>query len=223
MAFEVLAEMLKVIPDGVALDEAARDKPARTVIDGMQQGLFVRIRPPLMNRTVLLPEFAAVGAAEAPAGALLGCGRGLMAGFVFQLVRTQLINTCATHAQAGRGTWSVHCAGVEILENAADKIGRQAMNKLCLCTPGSIDSIVCPRHNGLPPGAAITPDFGAFDPARPNPCDAFELPPSPAISGQMPLGDQELAGSRARLPAATLRSVTGRFERRGFCFPNAWL
>ena len=72
MALESLAEMLEVIPGGVALDEAARDKQARTVIDSEQQCLLVRCRPPLVDRAVVLPEFADVSAAETPIGALLG-------------------------------------------------------------------------------------------------------------------------------------------------------
>lgn len=82
-------------------------------------------------------------------------GRRLIAGFVFEVVRAQLIDTRATYAQAGGGTCRVNCAGVEILENDADKIGRQAMDKLFLCTPGSIDSIVRLRQSfimgALPP------------------------------------------------------------------------
>jgi hypothetical protein len=66
VALEGLAEMLEVIPGGVALDEAARDKHARTVIDSEQQCLLVRCRPPLVDRAVVLPEFADVSAAETP-------------------------------------------------------------------------------------------------------------------------------------------------------------
>ena len=72
VALESLAEMLEVIPGGVALDEAARDKQARTVIDSEQQCLLVKCRPPLVDRAVMLPEFADVSAAETPIGALLG-------------------------------------------------------------------------------------------------------------------------------------------------------
>ena len=74
--------MLEVIPSGVALDEATRDKQTRTVIDGEQQGLFVRSRPPLVNRAVMLPEFSNVGAAETPVRALLGGRRGNQVGEV---------------------------------------------------------------------------------------------------------------------------------------------
>lgn len=49
VALEGLAKMLEVIPGGVALDEAPRNKQARAVIDGKQQGLFVWSRPPLVD------------------------------------------------------------------------------------------------------------------------------------------------------------------------------
>ena len=188
VTLEGLAEMLEVIPGGVSLDEAAGDKQTLAVINGKQQGLFVRGRPPLVDRTVMLPEFADVGAAEAPVGALFGCGRGnqmgkvgfdvgfdagagslevakplhfvgdelivgralhgqealeefedrrrplltpvssagcgLIAGLVLEVVRSELIETRATHSQARGGTKCVECAGVEILEKAADKVGR---------------------------------------------------------------------------------------------------
>jgi hypothetical protein len=179
LAFEGFAEMLEVIPSGVPLNETARDKQARAVINSKQQGLFVRSRPPLVDRTVVLPEFSDVGAAEAPVGALLGCGcgnkvgevgfdvgfdagagslevaqpfhlvgdelivgralngqealedfkdlkrpllppvpsagGGLIAGLVLEVGRAELIETCATHSQAGGGAGCVQCAGVEIL------------------------------------------------------------------------------------------------------------
>ena len=73
--------MLEVVPGGISLDETARDKQTLAVIDGKQR-LFVRGRPPLVDRTVVLPEFADVGAAEAPIGELLWCGRGNQVGEV---------------------------------------------------------------------------------------------------------------------------------------------
>ena len=76
VTFEGLAERLEVVPGGISLDETARDKQARTVIDSEQQCLLVRCRPPLVDRAVVLPEFADVGAAEAPIGALLWGERG---------------------------------------------------------------------------------------------------------------------------------------------------
>ena len=82
VALERFAEMLEVIPGGVALDEATRDKQTRTVIDGKQQGLLVRSRPPLVDRAVVLPEFADVSAAETSVGALLGPRRGNQMGEV---------------------------------------------------------------------------------------------------------------------------------------------
>jgi len=82
LTFEGLAEMLEVVPGGISLDETSRDKQTRAVIDGKQQRLFVRGRPPLVDRTVVLPEFADVGAAEAPIGALLWGGRGNQVGEV---------------------------------------------------------------------------------------------------------------------------------------------
>jgi hypothetical protein len=117
VALECLAKMLEVIPCGIALNEAARDKQARTVINGEQQGLLVRCRPPLVDRAVVLPEFADVSAAEAPIGALLGRKRGNQVGEVgfdvgfdggagslevalsFQFVGDELIVGRALHGQ----------------------------------------------------------------------------------------------------------------------------
>jgi hypothetical protein len=44
------------------------------IIDGEQEGLLVRGRPPLVDRGVVLPEFADAGALPAAAGLGAGCG-----------------------------------------------------------------------------------------------------------------------------------------------------
>ena len=82
VTFEGLAERLEVDPGGISLAETGRDKQTRAVIDGKQQHLFVRGRLLLADRTVVLPEFADVGAAEVPIGALLWGGRGNQVGEV---------------------------------------------------------------------------------------------------------------------------------------------
>jgi len=56
----------EVVPGGVGGHEAARDVATGVIIDGEQQDLFVRCPPPLVDGTVVLPEFADVGAAETP-------------------------------------------------------------------------------------------------------------------------------------------------------------
>jgi REP element-mobilizing transposase RayT len=71
-----------------------------------------------------------------------------------EVVRAQLIEPCATPAQAGCGTERVQCAGVEILEDAAHEVGWEAMNKLFLCTPGSIDRFTNPLQ---PPNMGALP------------------------------------------------------------------
>ncbi len=44
------------------------------VVKGEQESLFVRGGPPLVDRAVVLPEFADFGAAEAPVGAVFSFG-----------------------------------------------------------------------------------------------------------------------------------------------------
>ena len=80
VALEGFTEMLEVVPGGIALDEADCGKQARAIINGEQQGLFLRSWPPLVDRTVVLPKFADMGAPEAPVAALLGRRRGNQAG-----------------------------------------------------------------------------------------------------------------------------------------------
>ena len=176
-------------------------------------------RPPLVDRAVVLPEFADVSTAETPVGALLGRRRwnqvgevgfdvgfdggagslevaqsvhfvgdeliigralqgqealeeinnfgrpiltpitsaslGLIAGLVFEVVRSKLIEPCTTHSQASGSTGSIQGGGVEILEYTADEVGRQAMNELFLCTWGSIgrfaNLLQPPNMGALPP------------------------------------------------------------------------
>ena len=99
-------------------------------------------------------------------------------------IRAELIETSSTHAQAGGGTGSVECAGVEILEKTTDEIGRQAVNELFLCTPGSIGSIVCLRQSStmgaLPPTPRSFPHwanglFAKSVAARGKPCRNTEV------------------------------------------------
>ena len=68
--------MLEVVPGGISLDEAARDKQTRAVIDGKQQCLLGGGWPPLVDRTVVLPEFPNVGPTESAVDARLVLGRG---------------------------------------------------------------------------------------------------------------------------------------------------
>ena len=76
VSLEGFAEVLEVVPSGVTFDEAACDVESGAVVDGEEEGLFARSRPPLMDGAVVLPEFANVGAPKAAVGALFGwrCG-----------------------------------------------------------------------------------------------------------------------------------------------------
>ena len=80
---------------------------------------------------------------------------GLIAGLVFEVVRSKLIEPCATHSQASGSTGCIQGGGVEILEYTADEVGRQAMNELFLCTWGSIgrfaNLLQPPNMGALPP------------------------------------------------------------------------
>lgn len=71
---EEAAEVLEVMPGGVRGDEGGPEQRAGMVVDGEQEGLLVCGRPPLVDRGVMLPEFADPGAL--PAAARLGPGRG---------------------------------------------------------------------------------------------------------------------------------------------------
>ena len=74
MALEGFAEMLEMVPRGVAFDKAPGDAEAGAVVNGEQQGLLFRSGPPLVDRAVVLPEFANMRAAETPVGAGLALG-----------------------------------------------------------------------------------------------------------------------------------------------------
>lgn len=79
--------MLEVVPGGVAFDESAGHAEAGTIVGGEQQGLLVRCGPPLVDRAVVLPEFADMGAAETPVGARLAFGlRDEMSEMVFDVI-----------------------------------------------------------------------------------------------------------------------------------------
>jgi len=45
------------------------------------------------------------------------------------------------------------------------------------------------KQAGLPLAKSIADDFGDFDPAKPDPVAAFEIPPSPMVSKEKPLGN----------------------------------
>ena len=51
------AEMLKMIPSGVGGDKDGTQEFTGMVIDGQQEGLLFRGRPPLVDRGIVLPEF----------------------------------------------------------------------------------------------------------------------------------------------------------------------
>lgn len=63
-----------MVPRGVSLDETPGHAEAGTVVNSEQQGLFVGGGPPLVDRAVMLPEFADIGAAETPVSARLALG-----------------------------------------------------------------------------------------------------------------------------------------------------
>jgi len=62
---EGLAEVQEVVPGRVGGDETPRHVEAGMVVNGEQEGLLVRRRPPLVDGAVVLPEFSDLGAAEA--------------------------------------------------------------------------------------------------------------------------------------------------------------
>lgn len=66
MGFKGATEVAEVIPSGLGADEAARHIEARMVVDGEQEDLFGGCRPPLVNGTVVLIEFANAGTTKAP-------------------------------------------------------------------------------------------------------------------------------------------------------------
>ena len=65
MLLEGSAKMAEVIPCGVRPDKTAGHDQARMIIDAQEQGLLGRIRPPLMDAAVVLPQLPGMSAAEA--------------------------------------------------------------------------------------------------------------------------------------------------------------
>lgn len=67
---EGVAEVLEVVPRGIRRYEGTGQQFAGMIIDREQEGLLVVGRPPLVDRGIMLPEFADAGAL--PAAARLG-------------------------------------------------------------------------------------------------------------------------------------------------------
>ena len=63
-----MAEMLEVVPSGIALDEAPGHAEAGTIIGGQKKGLFGGSGPPLVNGAVMLPKLAHIRPPEWPVG-----------------------------------------------------------------------------------------------------------------------------------------------------------
>lgn len=63
-----LRSRLEMVPCGVGGDKAAGEVFAGVVVDGQQEGLLGVARPPLVDRGVVLPEFAHAGAFPAASG-----------------------------------------------------------------------------------------------------------------------------------------------------------
>jgi hypothetical protein len=76
------AEVAEVVPSGVGSDKAPAEVEAGVIIDGEQQDLLGRGRPPLVDGAVVLPEFANMGAAEASVGPVLARAGGHQVGEV---------------------------------------------------------------------------------------------------------------------------------------------
>ena len=68
MAEERAAEVLEMVPGGVGGDKGTGEVSAGVVVHGEQEGLLGVARPPLMDRGVVLPEFAHAGAFPAASG-----------------------------------------------------------------------------------------------------------------------------------------------------------
>ena len=68
------AEVLEVVPSGVARDKDGGHEFARMIIHRQQKGLLIGRWPPLMDRRVVLPQFAQ--ASPLPAATRLGWGQG---------------------------------------------------------------------------------------------------------------------------------------------------
>jgi len=62
--FKGAAEMLEVVPSGLRRDETACHVEPGVVINGEQEELLARGRPPLVNGAIVLPEIANFRAAE---------------------------------------------------------------------------------------------------------------------------------------------------------------
>ena len=62
------AKMLEMIPRRIGGDKDRAQKFSGMIIDGQEQGLLVRGRPPLVDGGIVLPEFAQAGAFPAAAG-----------------------------------------------------------------------------------------------------------------------------------------------------------
>ena len=65
VGLERRAEVAEVVPSRVGVDEMTGDIESGMIVDGEQQNLFGSRRPPLMDGTVVLPEFPDSGAAKA--------------------------------------------------------------------------------------------------------------------------------------------------------------
>ena len=57
VCFEGVSEVTEVVPSGVSLDETTSDIEARGIVHSEEQDLFFWCRPPLVDRTIVLPEF----------------------------------------------------------------------------------------------------------------------------------------------------------------------
>ena len=75
VGFEGAAEVGEVIPCSVGRHKTSGDIEPRMVVYGEQENLLGQIRPPLMNRAVVLPKVADFGTAETPVGAVFSLGR----------------------------------------------------------------------------------------------------------------------------------------------------
>jgi hypothetical protein len=67
VGFDGAAQMLKVVPSGIATDEGAGDDFAGMIIQGEDQHGIMVGQPPRMRRAVVLPEFTDGASLPAPA------------------------------------------------------------------------------------------------------------------------------------------------------------
>ena len=63
---EGFPEVLEMVPGRIGSHEATREVESGVIVGGEQESLFGRGGPPLVDGTVVLPEFADVGTTEAP-------------------------------------------------------------------------------------------------------------------------------------------------------------